>query len=474
LSAVDRSAGSGVVVYLGPSLALDEAQRVLPNASFRPPIALGDLMSLVDSESVAGLWAVGIVDGVFYQSPPVWHKEILHALDAGVTVFGASSMGAIRAAECDVFGMIGVGAVYRDYAEGALTCDDEVALVHGDASAGWSAQTLPLVNVRATFARAVESGRIDERTASVVIEAAKGLWFPERTDVRILEAARDLDPGADLAAAADVLAQEYVDVKRADAVALLEAIAAGEPVEPRRPPLAVYSGMFASLRDRERRLGADGELLRAEEVSRYVALCHPGFPALRDRALDRLAAGALAALNEVETTEVERAEELRRFRARRRLDSDDAVADWCTRNDITLRELHELIAEEARSRKARNWLAMLRGRRLLVKPLLDELRLNGEYETWAARARELHRSFPVEAESGSGAIEPEQVRYLERDQMRAGGWRPDLAAAAWAEEAGFQGRADLVAELARHNEEREQRRRALETVALLFPDEPEG
>jgi hypothetical protein len=478
VSSADRIAGNGVVVYLGPSLAVHEAQGILPRASFRPPIALGDLISLVESESVPDLWAVGIVDGVFYQSPPVWHKEILHALNSGIAVFGASSMGALRAAECDVFGMIGVGAIYRSYAEGTLTDDDEVALVHGDASAGWSAQTLPLVNVRATFARAVEWGRIDDRTARVVVEAAKGLWFPERTDARILEAAGELDPGgADLFAAAELLAHEYVDLKRADAVGLLEAIAAratafeAGAAEPPRPAFAVNQGMLTSLRERDRRLGRDGETLRAEEISRYVALCHPEFPSLRDRVLDRLAVEALAVLYEVEPTETERAEEMRRFRTRRRLDSDAAVADWCASNDLTLRDLHALVAEEARNRKIRNWVSMSRGRRKLVKPLLDTLRLSGEYESWATKARELHRSLPVEADSGSDTVGHERVRDLERDQMRAGGWRPDLPPVAWAEEAGFLNRADLVSELARHNEEREKRRRALATLALIFPDE---
>ena len=476
MTSADRSAGNGVVIYLGPSLALNEAQRILPEASFRPPIALGDLMSLVDSESVPDLWAVGIVDGVFYQSQPVWHKEILHALDAGIVVLGASSMGAIRAAECDGFGMVGVGRIYRDYADGRLTDDDEVALVHGDAAAGWAAQTHPLVNVRATFARAVEAGRIDTGTASLVVAAAKGLWFPERTDARILEAAQELDPGdADLVTAADVLAREYVDIKRADAVALLEAIAAGATEDAAgRLPRRVYSGMFAALRDRDRQLGPPGATARAEEISRYVALSHPEFPDLRDRALDRLAVEALAVLNEVEVTEAERAEEMRRFRARRCLDSDAAVAEWCTRNELTLAELDELISGEARNRKVRNWVSMLRGRRKLVKPILDELRLRGEYEAWAARARELQRSLPVEAGADTEVAGPEEVRELERDQMRAGGWRPDLPIAAWAEEAGFLSRTDLAIELARHHEEREKRRRALATAASMFSDDEDS
>ena len=56
--------------------------------------------------------AILIVDGEFGQSLSVWHKEILHALHRGIRVVGASSMGALRAAELDRFGMEGVGEIY--------------------------------------------------------------------------------------------------------------------------------------------------------------------------------------------------------------------------------------------------------------------------------------------------------------------------------------------------------------------------
>ena len=46
-----------------------------------------------------------IVDGSFQWTPAVWHKEILWAMGRGVHVFGAASMGALRAAELDGFGL---------------------------------------------------------------------------------------------------------------------------------------------------------------------------------------------------------------------------------------------------------------------------------------------------------------------------------------------------------------------------------
>src|SRR5690606_23357386 len=101
------------ILFAGPSLP--DALRLCAGAvEARPPAAHGDVLAAVR----AGATAIGIVDGNFEHVAPVWHKEILYALEAGVTVFGAASMGALRAAECDAFGMIGIGGIYEDYASG--------------------------------------------------------------------------------------------------------------------------------------------------------------------------------------------------------------------------------------------------------------------------------------------------------------------------------------------------------------------
>ena len=54
-------------------------------------------------------------------------KKIMHLIDSGVTVIGAASMGALRAAELDAYGMLGVGRIYQMYASGEICGDDEVA-----------------------------------------------------------------------------------------------------------------------------------------------------------------------------------------------------------------------------------------------------------------------------------------------------------------------------------------------------------
>ena len=68
------------------------------------------------------------LDGYYYTVPSVTHKELLYALDAGVRVIGASSLGALRAVELAPFGRDGAGKVFEAYRSGTLDGDDEVAL----------------------------------------------------------------------------------------------------------------------------------------------------------------------------------------------------------------------------------------------------------------------------------------------------------------------------------------------------------
>ncbi len=94
----------GIVVFLGPSLSRDKAEPVL-EADYRPPAKRGDLY-LAARE---GAEIILLIDGVFFQECSVAHKEVIYALEAGAKVLGASSMGALRASELDIYGMEGIG-----------------------------------------------------------------------------------------------------------------------------------------------------------------------------------------------------------------------------------------------------------------------------------------------------------------------------------------------------------------------------
>src|SRR5262249_22679622 len=121
-----------VFVFLGPTLPVGRARELL-DAVYLPPVQQGDVLRLLGRAPRV----IGIVDGYFDTVPAVWHKEILLAMAEGVHVFGAASMGALRAAELHPFGMVGVGRVFECYRDGVLTADDEVAVAHGPGDTGY-------------------------------------------------------------------------------------------------------------------------------------------------------------------------------------------------------------------------------------------------------------------------------------------------------------------------------------------------
>ena len=227
-----------VCVFVGPTLSVAEAKVVLEGIYF-PPAKHGDVYRTV---ALLEPQAIGIIDGYFQWAPAVWHKEILWAIQQGVHVFGSASMGAMRAAELAPFGMRGVGRIFEAYRDGVLPGsgdepfedDDEVAVVHGPAESGYVAASEAMVNVRCTLADAVSAGVIGTATRVRLVDIAKAIFFPERDYGLLLEraCAQGL-PEAELVALQRWLPAGRVNQKRADAVAMLEAMrhhVAGNPL----------------------------------------------------------------------------------------------------------------------------------------------------------------------------------------------------------------------------------------------------
>jgi hypothetical protein len=441
------------VVFLGPSLALADARSILAAAEFRPPVAQGDVYSLL---GLGQPDAIGIIDGVFYQDLPVWHKEIIAALERGVAVYGASSMGALRAAECGPFGMIGVGVIYEQYASGELIDDDEVAVAHEGPERGWRPRTEPMVNLRATVRRGVAEGRLGEQAANRGLEVAKGIWFAARTRPALLQALRAAGvPPGEVQALRACLEEAYVDQKRLDAESLLRTLAARQPGQDRAEAKVTACHVFMAFEDRDRKVTHQDVTLRLEEIARYAALHEQGFAGLRERALDRFLVDELAWLWKIEVTEDQVAEEVRRLRARLGLADDDSLQRWLAANDVDAGWLNGIARREALARRLRDWIQTRRGKRLLVSPLLDELRLAGRYEQAASAAATAARlraaldpNLQWHDEPGENAeVNQSRAVQLMHDQIRATAWRPDVPLSLFAEEAGFADARDLLDEL---------------------------
>jgi hypothetical protein len=205
------------IIFAGPTLP-PGLRPDDPSLIWRPPARQGELYRA----ACEGPAIIGVIDGYFEVTPTVWHKEILWAMAAGIHVFGAASIGALRAAELDGFGMRGIGRVYEAFRDGVLEDDDEVAVLHGPEELGYPAVTGAMIDIRATVEAALREDVIAPASAQALTDAAKALFYKERTYAAVLERARI--PDCDAFAA--WLPRGRVERKRLDAEAMIAAIRA--------------------------------------------------------------------------------------------------------------------------------------------------------------------------------------------------------------------------------------------------------
>jgi hypothetical protein len=215
---------SDTLVFLGPTLPVAEA-RALLDAEYLPPARMGDVYRLLSHR----VRRIVLIDGVFHGVPSVWHRELIDALVDGVEVIGASSMGALRAAELAPHGMRGIGEVFAWYRDGIIDGDDEVALVHGEADMAYKPLSMPLVNLRATLRLLETSGHISAGEHTALVDWLKDQPYPSRS-VRSLAASPILSawPASRAEAVLAAATDRFIDVKRDDAMAAL-AFAASTP-----------------------------------------------------------------------------------------------------------------------------------------------------------------------------------------------------------------------------------------------------
>lgn len=206
------------VAFVGPSLP-DAALFVTHDVAIWPPAVQGDVLRAVS----AGATVIGIIDGGFEYTAPIWHKEILYALSQRVAVLGAASMGALRAVECQAFGMIGVGQIFNDYATGTTVDDADVALLHGPAALGYAALTLPIVNVKATLDYLETGGQISRELRVNLEDVAAGIFFKRRTWQTIV-ANSAVNSRVGRQQLLSLLTSNAIDQKRTDALVLIDAM----------------------------------------------------------------------------------------------------------------------------------------------------------------------------------------------------------------------------------------------------------
>lgn len=197
------------IAFAGPSV-FGVDRHAFDGIEFRPPAACGDILTAVTD----GATCIGLIDGYFGHQVAVLHKEILFALSRGVRMAGAASMGALRAAECAGFGMVGLGAVYADYASGARTSDGDVAISHAPEEMNFMPTSVALVDLEATLA-AMQADLLSDHYMRL-IAAGRRVHFSNRTWQGVV---REAEVPAEVLQ--HILRCER-SVKREDALKLLE------------------------------------------------------------------------------------------------------------------------------------------------------------------------------------------------------------------------------------------------------------
>ena len=175
------------IIFAGPSIyGMDRS--LLDGLAVRAPARCGDVFQAAQN----GASAIGLIDGTFESGMSVWHKEIIHALDRGIKVAGAASMGALRAVECERYGMVGIGKIFEQFRNGLRTRDADVALLFAPAEMSYMPLTITQVDFDETLDELALNALISAETAARLRAASRQLHYKNRTIKSVLRQA-DMD-----------------------------------------------------------------------------------------------------------------------------------------------------------------------------------------------------------------------------------------------------------------------------------------
>ncbi len=430
--------GRGMIfVFAGPTIESSAVTAELPDVVVLPPAAQGDVYRVVQNRPRA----IAVIDGYFERIPAIWHKEILWALSQGVPVYGASSMGALRAAELAAFGMVGVGWIYDQFAAGALTDDDEVAIIHASAEDDYRAGSEAMVNIRRTLAAAERDDVISAQDAAVLVGATKDRFYPERCWPQVVQDARRYCSADTAARLRSWLPAGRIDQKRLDAVSLLRTLAATNP-----GPVDVawsfnhtvyfddlVSNAVLDIKSSRSHGLAGHSAVAAEAVLDELRLDYPAYLSALRAALLRTMATLLADQLGLNPDDATLQALMQRHLTALDIEDNEEHANWMSLNNMDSGEFARLAAIEGRFQMVAGTLAAQ-----TFAALMDHLKWTGELDRLIAAAKrkdEVLRSAGIETPSFDDAATDESALYSR--------WFADNEVAApqnidsWARDAGY-------------------------------------
>ena len=169
-AAVVQAQTEDTVAFVGGSLPRANCPPD-PRIVLAAPAEQGDLLMAI----LAGFRNILILDGYFYAKFPCTTFEVMLALEQGLNVFGAASIGALRAVELDRYGMTGVGYVYDYLRRQPIKPYHIVAQTYTEDDA---ALTTPLVEIIYFLACATADNLLSAAEAERCRGVADAIGFP--------------------------------------------------------------------------------------------------------------------------------------------------------------------------------------------------------------------------------------------------------------------------------------------------------
>lgn len=373
--------GERILAYLGPSLPLAKAREILPNAIYRPPAKQGDIVSdVVNLEPNR----IILLDGSFRENLSVWHKEICWALQYPhlKAIYGAASMGALRAAELDYMGMVGIGRIYEWYRDSVTEDDSEVALSYatreGPGGPFYYPLTVPLVEIRAGvehYEREFQDQPV-ALAAREFLESMRSVYYMDRTQA-LCEKAWDKQFGVSF---------PHIAQKAIDATHALNDFREYEPAPLQKPTPENLSRFFQALYERDRKININGAAIPQQHIDAYVLLHNPEYERIcwdasnQDLALmlcDQLC--VTVGIDEVERENV-------RFQQKTGIETAEDFKYFLENNGWSRPEYDRLMIQNARIRKLQHANTVAKMYRRNTQSIIDYLRTHQGFDYWALQA----------------------------------------------------------------------------------------
>ncbi|UCH38721.1 MAG: hypothetical protein JSU67_11155 [Gammaproteobacteria bacterium] len=402
------------VVFAGPSISRNEVE-AFPGVEWRPPVSQGDVYRVARTAPDF----IAIIDGYFEGVPSVWHKEILWAMSSGIHVLGASSMGALRAAELHQFGMRGVGEIFENFRDGKLEDDDEVAVLHGPAELGYPLLSLAMVNARKSITAAIEASIITQPVGASLLAQAKSIFYQERQWPRVFELAQESGISAgELAAFESWLERNEQDLKLEDARAMLAEL--GELMETTPGPFHCdYSFSWTVMWDSvvsgdtgQSPVEADAERIDIESlVVDELRLNPQHYRQIILRARLKQLARREAGRAGIETDETQTRKQLQKLRESLALYTHAELSTWIEQNDWDSSHLQQALELEQQCKTVVDKMGEIDNR-----ILLDELRFDGSYAALKTQA-EARRKVDLSSFDGTDIKPPQLLAWYFESQL---------------------------------------------------------